>query len=391
MASRAKPTTNKAAPAPKQVPKPRMANNNIQRMQYSQKAKKGTRFDPSERWGQTPATSNQIAPRGFGYYDAFTEDAYSAITAMSIGPATPITAKCVLPVITTKPSLTLSGGASLEAGFIMIVVYPSSSPSLAYQYTCSSANGTDIISVSTFQAPALRADPPESLIPARCSFTLKNISEHFTMGGDVYTLRCTTGLTLLPNLSTNLELATFASDVRVHARAKNYDGVELKVGHQKNCTVVDQAKATWFANFDVSHTSEDQPWLRPIVNPAAQPTFRISPFTQGIHDPSFTPIVLLFDPFVSGIAQSAGSPIGNSYRMIVQAQYLAHYPQGGMLANMAIEPKSSPSAMERYRALENRHGSDFHMLKEVAGKVIQQAWKHRQEIAMGVRSVGKLW
>ena len=45
-------------------------------------------------WKTTPASPNVMAPRGFGYYDAFHNLPDSAMTHMSIGPATPMNAKC---------------------------------------------------------------------------------------------------------------------------------------------------------------------------------------------------------------------------------------------------------------------------------------------------------
>ena len=45
-------------------------------------------------WKTTPASFNVVAPSGFGYYDAFHNLPDSAMTHMSIGPATPMNAKC---------------------------------------------------------------------------------------------------------------------------------------------------------------------------------------------------------------------------------------------------------------------------------------------------------
>jgi hypothetical protein len=329
----------------------RRQNNNLGRMQPSYNHAKGSMPDLSKgNWHQTPASSNTLAPRGFGYYDAFAHDPYSVATHMSVGPATPIVGSTVCQTnLSTKASSTVSGTV-LEAGFRMLIVQPACGENQAVMYEVSSTVGTDLITHTPFPCSQLTSDPPTSAIPTRCSLRIRNWTQDIALGGTVRVLRATTGLAINVSATTNEELVDLADKIRNHSRTRTYSGRELSAPMQKNCTVVDQGRATTFVPWGVIASGSQLPWAL-MEGWGSVP---IPPFTSALHDPAFTPIVVLFEPFQ---ARVDGGDIGNSYEVVVRSQFLGHYIQGSMLANMAIAAPSLGDGMNRLRNAEEAKGS----------------------------------
>jgi hypothetical protein len=333
-------------------------------------------------WSQTPATSNVLAPRGFGYYDAFEHDPYTAATHMSIGPATPIlgTTVCGSGLVTGAPRPLDGLPGSLETGGKLLIVMPSPGVVQARLFECSSQDGLDYSQSADYASTQLNSDQPDNCIPTRCSLRLRNWTQHVGTGGQVRILRMTTGVALSGTIggqasaTRNVELANFMEAIRTHARTRTYGGEELIETHQKNCTVVDQSKATWFTDFNSQMSVRDVPWATQQGWPA---TDAIDAFTLALHDPSYTPIALLFEPFEAAVS---GGIVGNKYEVSVRSQFLAHYAQGTMLANMACDPEARPDDMIRHRNHEEGKGS----VLERVGKALQQgaswAWNHREQI-----------
>jgi hypothetical protein len=132
-------------------------------------------------WDQTPASSNIIAPRGFGYYDAFCHSPGDAVTAFSVGPATPIQANTRAGLTTIKPD----GVGADDLGVSMIIVYPAASDVQAVLYTCGAA-ATDPVLGIPFKSPQLNPDGgPESVMATRCSLQIRNITPVLNQGGVV--------------------------------------------------------------------------------------------------------------------------------------------------------------------------------------------------------------
>jgi len=307
-------------------------------------------------WSQTPASSNVMAPRGFGYYDAFAHDPFSVATHTSIGPATPIvgTTICSTGLVTKSPSTLQTSG--LEAGAILLVVYPATDDAQAVAYECNgNLDATQIISVGYF-SPQLQADPPSNAIPTRCSLRIRNWTQHIGTGGIVRTLRMTTGVTLQGGVTSNLQLAGLMEGIRSHTRTRTYGGEELCDTHQKNCSVVDQSKATWFTDWQASAAA----------------------FNAQIQEPSYTPIAILFEPFVAAVS---GGVVGNKYEVNVRSQFLAHYAQGTMLANMAIDPPNDPGTLSKHRDREEGKGSMFEQVGSAIRDGASWAWNHKADIA----------
>lgn len=306
-------------------------------------------------WSQTPATSNVIAPRGFGYYDAFEHPPDSIATHMSIGPCTPIvgTTVCTQELVTKAPMNLTSGS---DGGAKLLVVTPAVSDTQATLYQCSNFNPTDPITGTVYTSPQLNLDPPTEAIPSRCSLRIRNWTQEVGVGGIVRVLRATTGFALSLGSTTNQELADFMQDIRSHARTRTYGGEELRRTHQKNCSVVDQIRATRF-----------EKWSQ-----------RLTATTYSTAEPAFTPILILFEPFIAAVS---GASVGNTYEVNIRSQFLGHYAQGTMLANMAIDPPSDILNISKYRDHEEAKGSAFEVVTNAIKHGASWTWNHRNEVA----------
>ena len=353
---------------------------NLNRMPRAYNHPKGQMPDMSRgNWDQTPASSNVLAPRGFGYYDAFQHDPFSVATHMSIGPATPIVGTTVVSenLVTKKPgALTGTGpGAGLEGGAILLIVMPATGDTQANAYECSSTLvATDVINVTPYRSPQLQADQPDNAIPTRCSMRMRNWTQHVGVGGIVRVLRMTTGVALNGNYTTNGELAQLMEGIRTHTRTRTYGGDELLDTHQKNCTVVDQSKATWFNDWESLTPNSSLPWTDLV---GWDQTGFAGPFTKQLHDPAYTPIAILFEPFVAAVS---GGTVGNKYEVSVRSQFLAHYAQGSMLANMAISAPTAPDALTKHRDHEEGKGSVMEKIGNAISQGASWAWNHKADI-----------
>lgn len=350
-------------------------------------------------WDQTPAASGYLAPRGFGYYDAFAHDPYTAGTHMSIGPATPIVGSTIAANrIQTQPSTTLLGGgvgAGLEGGSFIVIVYPSTGPTQARGFACSSDQADETCYFQNYNSPQLVDESPLDAIPTRCSVRIRNTTQSVAQGGLVRVLRMTTGVGILgvsgggasvnPGYTSNGSLAAFMEGVRNHARTVTYTGDQLSEAMQKNCTVVDQSRALWFEDWNTETPAAQIPWAKAQGYPDEQP---VSTYAQQLYQPSYTPIVFLFEPFIAQYgAQGVTGGLGNYYELTIRSQFLSHYPQGTMLANLAITPKANPTDMTKHRNAEEHKQSVLEKLGHLAGSGVQWGWKHREQIARVARPV----
>lgn len=343
-------------------------------------------------WGLDPATSNLMAPRGLGYYDAFANHPTTAITHMSIGPATPITAK------TRIPNKESPNGIETGKAPILLVVGPAPTSTQAKIYYRSNATGTDPISSKAFQASALPPQPNnpwgtpdetylnpggelQEVIPVRCSVRVRNYTAEINRGGQVHVLRMTTGFAIgigkEGTLTTNDEFDDFLDDIRDHARTRTYDGTDfVGTGLQKNCTVADQSRSLMFQNFNQSIVSTDVPWAPDEAsNAGTMQEYPVYPIDQYHYDPTMTPIAYLFEPFINVQPGGSGQPIGNTYGISIQSQFLAHYKQGSMLANMAFNPSHDKDGktLNAHREREESFGSSLHKVMEVITPAVKAA------------------
>jgi len=337
-----------------------------------------------QAWRVNPATSNMLAPQGQGYYDAFNTFAGTAMTHLSIGPATPIVAKttCLFPT-----------GATIRTDWThdaqMLIIGPCSSNVQGKLFRCSSSVSDMKCASFSFASSQLSGDDGlTETIPTRCSVRIRNFTNALNLGGTVRILRATTGMHLDPDYTSNAELKDLMQGIRDHRRTCTYTGKEFISAQQKNCIVADQSRSLLFTDNSVSSIAGQMPWFTSYYLNKALPqdfdgnaqTFDyeklVDAFTVYLANPTFSPIVMLFEPFGADATQA------NTYEVIVQSQFLAHYRQGTMLANLAIQPSSNHSALERHRNAEEKKGS---MLSAVG----QYLYDHRTEIASGLSTLGR--
>jgi hypothetical protein len=188
----------------------------------------------------------------------------------------------------------------------------------------------------------------------------------------------------------NHQLAEFMQAIRAHERTRTYGGEELVETHQKNCSVVDQSKSTWFSSFGVMTLASLLPWTKEVIGPTTpdgwDPDAEINNFTKTLYDPAYTPIAILFEPFVAAVS---GGSVGNKYEVNVRSQFLAHYPQGTMLANMAIDPPTDPSGLTKHRDSEEHKGSVLEKIGSALKDGASWAWNHKGDIMTGAYNAYK--
>lgn len=332
-------------------------------------------------WSQTPASSNVIAPRGFGYYDAYAHNAGEVMTYASIGPATPITATTIcdqgIKTLTSAPD-----GSDLQWGARLLVVYPSASAEQARLYTFNpDGNNDSPINIKAFSSPQLNLDPPDDCIPTRCSVRIRNVTQQMAVGGVVRVLRLTTGFAVEKTAgvdgiaTTNGELGRFVDGIRTHERTRTYGGDELVTTHQKNCSVVDQSRATHFTSWDMKIKAQELPWTFPLDWPQGA---RVTTFAAECHNPAYTPIAILFEPFTAAV--SGSESLGNTYEVNIRSQYLAHYTQGSMLANSAVSPPTDPDSLTKHRDHEEHKASVLEKIGQGLKAGSSWAWNHKQDL-----------
>lgn len=293
------------------------------RMPRASALPKGTAAAMDKRhYDQTPALSNVIAPRGFGYYDAFANDPKSAGTAFSVGPATAIVA-----------SSRVTAQAGVTTAWVT-VVYPDRQTMTALSMEWDSQSGT--LHAAPTTSPQLVSDPPHDAIATRCSVRMRNVAPVISQGGTVRTLRMTSGFDP-GSYTTEADWEDFLNEIRNHARTRSISGANLVEDHQINCTVVDSMKAATFEGFSSLANNIDQ----------------VEHFKESLKHPTFTPIVILFEP-IGGSAYA-----GNPYELTIRTQFLCHYTAGTMLANLAIQPKAIGDAINKHRDKEEGYGSQL--------------------------------
>jgi hypothetical protein len=208
----------------------------------------------------------------------------------------------------------------------------------------------------------------------RCSLQIRNVTRVLHQAGIVRSLRVTTGIISPQAYATSQDLLDLAEHVRNHARTRTYSGAELAENKQINCTVVDQSRATTFLDFGEAIPSADLNWWPDA--PEGVPV-QTGGFTRGIHNPTYTPIILLFET----------TSQDNEYEISIRSQFLAHYVQGSMLANLATTPLAIGDKLNAHRDHEERKGSILHDVGEVVKHVGHWAMEHRNEV-MGAVGMG---
>lgn len=278
---------------------------------------------------------------GKEYYDAFKMHPTQAMTAMSIGAATPVGAVAVGQLYTDSESPTL------------MIVYPHSSVKLATKIVKSSTTPGDPPTITPINSTTWDGADPHEVIPTRCSIRIANATQRFQQGGVIRTLRATTGQSLP---KTNAAFQAMVEAIKTNDRVRVKDGAELKDQKQLNAVVVDGTRANAFIKFgDEFALNVDDPTLRVTDHDAdgnsAGLKLALKAGIQGndleLYEPAMSPLFILFEPFDTT----------QQYEFTIRAHYLCHYPSGKLLNNLAIHFPSNPMWLNAKRDKEEAKGS----------------------------------
>lgn len=376
-----------------------------------------------------PQTSNTFAVRGQGYYDAFAHMPEALVLGSQVGPCTPIEGftRFLLPghegvknvkwdkttgitsdstilaetgLSNNSTLLVINGGSSdnVVAHSYRLIIDPNRNQSgtntiaiggtapdvfakveiTPYTVTAFQELGPAIFSSSTHESienkdadtshimgPAGRVEN----IPLRCSARIRNITEHFQVGGEVRIMRYNGGVCLGHDSPTNLhvhddnmgvaEFLAICDMMRQSKRAHTMGGEELLTSHQSNTYPADAVRSI---TFETDRT-----------------------FAEATRIPSFCTLLVLIDNFsVSGTApnNTVNSSyihtlgMNNTYSIGITAQRAARFLPGTVLHNKAITPNTNPAA----------HGAH---LRGEASKMMPIPVGVKNALGMGLRALSK--
>lgn len=343
-----------------------------------------------ERFKQGASTNLRFAARGHGYYDAFVQQAQSMVLASQVGPCTAIEAHCRA-TIPGRTALDLNkqynipglGPGNDQNTAVMlnlpaqdystlIVFNPGSSDSQVGTILTLDTTGTYMVVKSTplhaaafvelgpsitnleTDSDTVKHDPQTynydpagriENIPVRGSLRIRNITENYSVGGEVRFLRYNGGLALggetwdgTKYIKTEAmgvtEFMGLCDMIRDSARTRVLDGAELRAAHQLNTYPADAIRSLEF--------KED------------------TSFYDSVRTPKFNTLLILIDNFV------AGTGANNSYSINAVVQRAARFRPGSLLHNAARTPHSDSN-----KHTENIKHAAGELLKNVAVGVTQ--------------------
>lgn len=317
------------------------------------------------------ATSNAtFAPRGQGYYDAFASIPETAILASTVGPSTPIEGYARFVVaggtgVTNLPYELRTGTPALlhpvhiTSNAKLIVFNCGSSDSwIASVFELADSAGRAVVTNTPIHASAFAElgptttklanvdgswshevpgteeaveggdanddDPTMRIesIPLRGSMRIRNVTEHYSVGGEVRMMRYNGGLFLGHNPATTsgdlamamgtAEFVDICDMMRDTKRATTFGGDELLAAHQSNTYPADSIRSHSF----MSDTS----------------------FIEATLRPKFCTMLVLVDDFKAGASQ-----VNNTYSLNFVVQRAARFKPGSLLHNKARTINADPN------------------------------------------------
>lgn len=317
--------------------------------------------------------SSVFAPRGQGYYDAFASTPDATILSHTVGPCTPIEgyARLIVPgsagvtnlsydlpnYTGATPDATVQGSVTTNAKLIVFNVGSSDSElARTFELVADPTDATKAllhtvaVHASAFEElgptfgsawdPAwrggLEAHNPEKgahghpagkieSIPLRGSMCIRNITEHFSVGGEVRMMRYNGGLSIgnysdMPSAGATealfgvadfLEVCDMMRDTK---RATTMGAEELLVTHQMNTYPADAIRSQTFHNDTTFH--------------------------EAVLSPKFCTLVILIDDFKSSYSQQ----VNNTYSLNLVAHRAARFRPGSLLHHKAKVLPVDPDA-----------------------------------------------
>lgn len=311
------------------------------------------------------ATTNQhFAPRGQGYYDAFATTPDAAILSSAVGPCTPIEgyARFIvsgsvgvsgLPYDVVTGDSTLTTNITTNAKLIIFNV-GSSDDQLGATYEVINSGGKAVIHSEPITAAAFSelgptigmygshshfpeehnqggsvkdGDPAQRVesIPLRGSVRIRNITERYSVGGEVRMMRYNGGLflghdpspgnvapvSLQETMGVN-EFLDICDMMRDTKRATTFGADDLLTAHQMNTYPSDSIR---------SHTFKED-----------------TSFLEACMTPKFCTLVILIDDFKSGTAL-----VNNTYSLNFVAHRAARFRPGSLLFHKSRVLGTNPS------------------------------------------------
>jgi hypothetical protein len=203
-------------------------------------------------------------------------------------------------------------------------------------------------------------------IPLRGSVRLRNITEHFQVGGEVRVLRYNGGLSLksdseplIANGFVNMtpkEFLLICDMMRQTKRATTLGAEELRKTHQFNTYPADSIRSHTF----LSDTS----------------------FEESVYTPKFCTLIVLFDDFKSG----SGS--GNTYSVDVVVHRAARFAPGSLLHNKArVLPSHAPTHSKHQQDEASGPVAKLVSAATQIAPIVQTAWRAKPYVETMVEAL----
>lgn len=315
----------------------------------------------------TPSRLTTFAQRGQGHYDAYVQSSDSMVLGAQVGPCTPVEGFARFtfpgsPGVEDKTYHMVTGNATptaqLTSNAQLVVFNPGSSTAevaCAYSLVDSATAGhahvlKQAISCAAFSefgpahnnvvwegaderdpdsSPLAIMDPTGRIesIPIRGSMRIRNITENFSVGGEVRIMRFNGGLNIghdvdgSPVLSDAMGVAEFLSIcdmMRESKRAHTFDAAELRESHQVNTYPADSIRA---------HTFKDD-----------------TSFMESVLNPKYCTVLVLIEDFKPSSGFASGQRPNNTYSFGFVTQRAARFRPGTILHNKQIVPAVNQNA-----------------------------------------------
>lgn len=249
--------------------------------------------------------SMQFAPRGHGYYDAYSNTVDTAMLSVSVGPCTVIEGFARTTVVGWgpfgPPGSNIGPGASSDNSCLMMF-NPGRGASAVLRVFRKKfdESGIETYDLDVPQFPDHAAD--DECIPIRGSMQITNVAESLTRGGTVRFLRYNSGLAPPASVETYDELADM---VRGSARTQTMSGAQLTNTFQSNTYPADFTRSMQFSSIN---------------------------FNQGVESPAYSTVLVLIDAFFP-----SSNGFNNTYEVTCKVQRAYRFLPGTTLHTLARE------------------------------------------------------
>lgn len=261
--------------------------------------------------------SMQFAPRGHGYYDAYTNTVDTAMLSVSVGPCTVIEGFGRTTVVGWGPfgapgalSSNLSADTSASVDNSCLIMFNPGRGAKAVLSTIrkSALNASGIEQSSLFIPQFPESSEGDECIPIRGSMQLTNVAESLTRGGTVRFLRYNSGLEVPSSVEEYDELADM---IRGSSRTQTMSGAQLTSTFQSNSYPADFSRSVQFSS---------QSW------------------TQGVQYPAYSTVLVLIDAFFP-----SSNGYNNTYEVTCKVQRAYRFMPGTTLHTLAREVPVLPA------------------------------------------------